>query len=749
MNLKNKIKAMFKGEHSKKNDSKDNNAVGFDFEQFTMEAYWANELRFIQQPEKYQIRVFDDQQLTVASFIERVLGMKSSTIKKLQVITDDWDGKEWHDVDDIGNYDMLFSDYVERSEEDGFKIQGGTARNMMFHILCVEEGINTNIFIHYRGDGFTGTDCYMGIPVSVIVQNAETNVYDPYLVYMTFSVSENKKIIDNVTAQRNAAIEKAKQNKELTIEEMNSLGWQKNVGNLLYSSNRRMKEEWWGDSISDLKEAYKLLKDEWFRKGLDEQKKEKFFDICYRLGYCYHQVKLYQKALFYLELTNYGTIDINRKKLYFDCLMDANDVTAINAMVYEQYLMSQTDVYKNTPYNKADLEQFDKEIFNLLGKVKQKVESDQPKDLQLVSKLGVLLRTVFDIHPTEISTMLVISGNKEIETVTNQSQIWNYDFVGVSEKWENFTVYISYRTYRDFVSEEFLDKDIDYTMPDNSPNPKLKLEIPYASVDKSKCRVDNDIIINFDRQGDDIMVSVMVPQFQLSDNNNNGIPQTVSVKYGVNDFMSNEEFDRKRDMALVKLNNKEEMEEDEYWSLGKQAKAHKSFIQGLRAFNSKHFGDALYYFSLSYNEITLEWSKDDIDEFDNAMFCRLCYSLGYCYSELKQYELSIYYLSLACNAGHTIYTSEYINSLANSNDIRALSFIANEMERVKKGDYKNISEEELNFYTAFLNRRYGYTLIETRQWDKAKAHFENLLGDPACHDYAIGELDYIKSMEQD
>lgn len=748
MSFINKIKTLFKVAPTEQEETSTSVKDKTDmFEQHIKDSFMDIERKFIGQQEKFKIRVFDDEHLNITSFLERTLDIKAKEVKTLQVITDDWLGKEWHNVTDIANYDMLFSDYVSKSDKEGIVMQGGNARNIIFHVMYERDGKDLNLFMHYRGYGFHGNDGFMGIPVSIIFQNIETGLYDPYLVYMTFGVRKSQVRIDEIAVHRVTAIEKANQNKELTRDEMYLLVGTKTIDICLFYANKRMEEERWGDATSDLIEAYKMLREEWFCGRLDDKGVSLFHETCYKLGYCYYKVKLYKKALYFLEIANGGETNIERKKTYFHCLVDACDINAANIMTYEQYLMSKTDSYQKAGYSKKEINDFDMEIFSFIKEYIQKMGVTDTNLLLQNSKIGVLLNAVFDIHPSEISNMLVLSGSEKIEEISNQTQIWNYDFIGKSESRKEFTAYISYRTYRDCVSEEFLDPNKDYAMPKGAPNEKLKMEIPYASIDKSKCRIDNDIIIHCERQDDVALVTVMIPQFQLSDNNNKGIPKTVSVKYRVDASLSHEEFENMRAVAVEKYDKKEELKEEEFWALGKQPKAHELFILGMRAFRSKYWGDAIYYFTKAYTELAHAWSKDNIDEFDKAMLGEICNKLGYSYSELKQYELSIYYLLKTYETGRFDYTMELINSMVNGKDTRVYSLISSEINRLSHSEYyKNLSDKERNFYLAFLNRRYGYVLIEMHEWDKAKEHFHNLLEDPDCHDFAKGELEYLNSL---
>lgn len=142
------------------------------------------------------------------------------------------------------------------------------------------------------------------------------------------------------------------------------------------------------------------------------------------------------------------------------------------------------------------------------------------------------------------------------------------------------------------------------------------------------------------------------------------------------------------------------------------------------------------------------------------LFFDLCYDIGYCYTDLRQYEIAFYYLSLAHSQNRIDYAMEYFNCLCNGEDIRVFKELTAERELIERlvreiddsdesGTEENVQRrEQLANYYAFLKRRYGYALINSNRLDAAEEVFKSLLDHAPSHDYAQHELDYIAQLKK-
>ena len=91
------------------------------------------------------------------------------------------------------------------------------------------------------------------------------------------------------------------------------------------------------------------------------------------------------------------------------------------------------------------------------------------------------------------------------------------------------------------------------------------------------------------------------------------------------------------------------------------------------------------------------------------------------------------------------YKIEYINSLVNSGDMRALSYVDSEIDEIRAKNEK-LDEEDV-FYYRFLYRRLAYLYIEYKMFDEAKNLLEQMKENELDRDFAIGELEYLEEVK--
>lgn len=172
----------------------------------------------------------------------------------------------------------------------------------------------------------------------------------------------------------------------------------------------------------------------------------------------------------------------------------------------------------------------------------------------------------------------------------------------------------------------------------------------------------------------------------------------------------------------------------------------------------KRFTEAVIVLTPLFNAIRHSFFNSSEEHM--RLFFDLCYDLGYCYTDLHQYEMAFYYLSLAHLQNRIDYAMEYFNCLCNGEDIRVFKELNEESETIKKlvreiddsdesGTEENVQRHErLSNYYAFLQRRYGYALINSNKLDAAEEVFKSLLNHAPSHDYAQHELDYIARLKK-
>lgn len=140
------------------------------------------------------------------------------------------------------------------------------------------------------------------------------------------------------------------------------------------------------------------------------------------------------------------------------------------------------------------------------------------------------------------------------------------------------------------------------------------------------------------------------------------------------------------------------------------------------------------------------------------MFFTLCFDLGFCYTELRQYEKAFYYLDMANLCNRFDYSEEYFNCLTNGQDIRVFRELSKEVDSISKliedidmdddrGTEKKMDQRtRLVDYYAFLERHRGYAQISFGYLEDAEKTFKKLLDHEGSREYAENELKYIEML---
>lgn len=167
-------------------------------------------------------------------------------------------------------------------------------------------------------------------------------------------------------------------------------------------------------------------------------------------------------------------------------------------------------------------------------------------------------------------------------------------------------------------------------------------------------------------------------------------------------------------------------------------------LRGKRLYHQKRFLEAV-----TNLENAFRIDKDNFDQLgkqSRKVFFETCFMLGFCYTELKQYEKAFYYLSCVSGLNQINYAEEYINCLVNMGDHRALANINSILDDLKR-EYSEEEVDEPDFhlgdFISFLNRRKAFVLIEKERLDEAEEILQAMLDDPDNYDFAVMELKYI------
>lgn len=647
-------------------------------------------------PEDMQIRLVKDHKITIREFLNKS-GIDTTDVKAdwFYIVNTDREGKSVHNGNDLDSY-CIFDDLLERNDK-GELYPKGESRNTFIYISYSDGRgfIELNIMI----DGHLGDDMLLLNRASVAHKKPSEDAAEYTKIVFTFSINPLDDVLRKIKEYKKSGIEKLRNRQDPDMFEVFAMGFNDTSETNMNDGITMMKENRWGDAISSLTNAYYELK-EIILTEKDDEALENFRKTCRLLGECYYHKHLYNKATFYLDKSCSIKDEKDSVDLLGECLARLNDVRNI----------------------KPEEESF-------------------PKDTYVLENV---FEKIFDIIPGELSDMLWIDNkNRTNGRVTKQKDIMCFDIRKAMENTDSMTLHLSYRYHNTLIDDEYIDMDTIAQHENDSDNDFWK-ETTSACIDKSIRMTDNVAVVNLTKNNHIITMNVMVPRFRFSENNNKGYPKSVTLQYADTEYISREKFEELRSNAARKNDNKEEMTFEEAHSLATLEDAAFYFVNGYRAFNKKMFGDALFYLTKACNIVLVKRASNDISNADRSMVFESCFMMGFVFSDIKMFEISIYYLAILQNFNNINWKVELINSLTNSKDIYAYGVVSSELEKLKDPTKTGLDPNVYNNYYLFLLRRMAHILIDKELFDDAEKLLNDLKQYPGCKDYVEKELEYIK-----
>lgn len=367
--------------------------------------------------------------------------------------------------------------------------------------------------------------------------------------------------------------------------------------------------------------------------------------------------------------------------------------------------------------------------------------------------LGYIIKELLNIDPADIGSMTIVSrgefGNDDkTEIIKEQSRVLEYKpyeaILYTNSKGEtvprtgqNTALIISYRPGG--------------VVFDNQENKH----------DKSKLCTDNSIIMflrglgPFMYETAYMRVSVMIPNFTSPDDfrtsHSKNMPFTTSFILGY-DIVPPESKLRRYDVIekslIDKSNKSEELTKEEkavLEGLTYSKDLGYDFGYGRWLVSEKRFADALMPLMKVYEHL----KTDVVTNYEqlHEIFNETCFNIGFCLNEMEQYDRAVYYLDIIQGSENIKYAIEYINAMVNNGDPRSMNIVQHYLREFNDGT-KKIDSDEASFFYDFLCRRLAYLFIDYKMWDKARNLLEQLKESPSCHDFAVGELEYLDRIGQ-
>lgn len=212
------------------------------------------------------------------------------------------------------------------------------------------------------------------------------------------------------------------------------------------------------------------------------------------------------------------------------------------------------------------------------------------------------------------------------------------------------------------------------------------------------------------------------------------------------------EFNYMCDDAVSKLKEKkinELSEEQQLLIMCSNANPSYNLYWGKKLYLDGRYYEALLHLENGFFE--LQGRYNQMSKSQKNVFFELCYLIGYCYCELKQYQRAYYFLDALPQLNNIVYTQEYINCLSNAKDYRALTVIDNLLSFISKDTDTEDEEvnEALSNFLNFLRRRKAFVHIDLGELTEAEKIYTQMLDEPENIDYALNELAYIQKLKSE
>lgn len=313
--------------------------------------YLTSELRFQHQPSNIQMRANKNEKVTLGMLLNRTFDVRKEEVSDMGIISNYFDKQLEiiHDSEEIWNYDLCKS--ILRINEQG-EISYKFGENVILAISCrkggsietdIDKSLSRNdesIIVHLRGTGAGHGSWFICATIlipSPAYEKEKTYARDqnkPKVLSVLFAYDETdpKDRIAQYNYLKEDAFEKIRQKKynEITEEQTWLLDQlHVNISKDYWWGNKVQKENRFWDAIIYFENVYNALQDQWREGTITDEGKDCFFKTCFRLGYCYNELQLYEKALFYLDIV-YGFVgNIHCKMEYINCLVNSKDFRAI------------------------------------------------------------------------------------------------------------------------------------------------------------------------------------------------------------------------------------------------------------------------------------------------------------------------------------------------------------------------------------------------------------------------------------
>jgi len=348
---------------SKKNKSNEENPnQNFNpFDNVFLENGIRAESEFYHQPEEYQLRANPENVITLGILLNKTFDVRKEEFSDMYVVSNYHNGigEIINNEEDIWNYDLC-SHLIEQRENEYSWKNGEVILIISYRDInkIKDKDIDHSKFkwngiitIHLKPqdagsmnsdevDSFyiCATICMPPIYLEKWIYPVnEQDKLQPKALSVRFAFdtksSEQKKAEFDLLYEQ--TVEKVKRDKkwdELTLREQLLLNTERSdIGAAFYWGRKVLEEKRFWDAILYFTKVYDELNKKWLNETITDEEKKIFFESCYQIGFCFVELKLYEKALYYLNIV-FVLDNIEYKMEYIICLSIKKDFRAIHVV---------------------------------------------------------------------------------------------------------------------------------------------------------------------------------------------------------------------------------------------------------------------------------------------------------------------------------------------------------------------------------------------------------------------------------
>lgn len=292
--------------------------------------YLSEELEHQNLNERVQFRASREHAVILGTMLNRMFDIRKDDLLRLYAVYTQRDGQTGEAIvqpNAIWNFDLCKAMADEKHP--------GRFYNQV--TLCVSYALNettdNTVLIHLKENGGDDQTRFIRTSVMRTISTEEGDVSfsttenqpETYSLLFAYDLTDPQKRIAEFEKKLDKAADKYAKGKELDADETALIakiapeaGWYYSWGYEAFNEKR-----YW-DALLYLENAFYLLKEKWYDQTLSDEGTDVFYHCCYLIGFCYDEMKLYQKAYYYLSLV-WPLDNITYNYEYINCLVHSKD----------------------------------------------------------------------------------------------------------------------------------------------------------------------------------------------------------------------------------------------------------------------------------------------------------------------------------------------------------------------------------------------------------------------------------------